>query len=510
MAWPDAGSATGTDDFRDEVRRLIRAGRSDEAEKVVDGVLGESRHTPVVAYAILAKIGCLLNLGRYGECPGAIDRAFEIMRSHPDPAYIGELHAHAAYVAYLEGSLDRCVTHLVRSSRSLGGVTRPGPDAADAWVDLALTYSCIGFHGHALGALDRGRRMAAAAGLPAAEYVIPEVRVRLAVSLDHRGDSDGCVRILSDVLSQLPDGASQQTFLHLPEMDRPYVGYALARLAAVGEPVPMPASRWLGEPGMHDLEAADLRALGAACLDIADRRPAQALARLDVMAVQARTLGASEVPRLRAIAYAASGDHAAANRADREAFRLTAQAIDRLRDLFIDGVEARLDHDDLRRTVARYADEALTDPLTGLPNRRHLEQHVDAMARRGERGVIGVLDLDSFKAVNTIHGHLSGDLVLQRAAALLARVMRRGDFVARYGGDEFVVVLPSTKLPEAYEIANRIRSAFATEDWDSLVPGTPVGVSIGWSELDLRSGVSSGFEAADRAMYAAKHAARAS
>ncbi len=509
MAWP--GPISGkADGYRDEVRRLIRAGRSEDAEKLVDAALTESRDTATVAHAILAKIGCLLNLGRYGECPSALDRAFQIMRDYPSPSHVGELHAHAAYIAYLEGSLERCVTHLVRSSRALGGVTRPDRDTADAWADLALTYSCIGFHGHALGAVDRGRRIAAAAGLPAAAYLLPEIRVRLAVSLDHRGDSDGCIRILHDVLTQLPAGPPAQSCHELPEMDRPYIGYAIARLGACGEPMPMSAYTWLGGRRTHDPLAADLRILGAACLDIANGRPAQALNRLGQAHVQSRTLGASEVPRLRAIAHAANGDHVAASRADREAFRLTAQAIDRLRDLFIDGVEARLDHNDLQRTVARYADEALTDPLTGLPNRRHLEQHVDNMSRRGERGVIGVLDLDSFKTVNTVHGHLAGDLVLQRAAKLLARVMRRGDLVARYGGDEFVVVLPTTNLTEAYEIANRVRTAFATEDWDALVPGTPISVSIGWAELDLRSGPMTGFKAADRAMYAAKHAARAS
>jgi len=501
--------AVRADDFRGEVRQLIRAGRSDEAERIVDGVLGSSRSTSTLAYAILAKIGCLINLGRYGECPSALDRAFDLIREYPEPSHLGELHAHAAYVAYLTGSLDRCVTHLVRSSRALGTVARPVPEAADAWIDLATTYSLIGFHGHALGALDRGRRMAAAAGLPGGEYIIPEVRVRLAVSLDHRGDEEGCIRILRDVLGQLP-AAPQQAQHQLPEMDRPYIGYALARLAAFGQPVPMPAYPWLGEPRSQDPLVADLRALGSVCLDIADHRPEQAVARLARITVDARTLGASEPPRLRALAYAAADDHAAAHQADREAFRLTAQAIDRLRDLFIDGVEARLDHDDLRATVARYADEALTDPLTGLPNRRHLEQHVTAMADRGERGVIGVLDLDAFKAVNTVHGHLSGDAVLQRSAGLLARVMRRGDFVARYGGDEFVVVLPTAQLPEAYEIGNRIAAAFGAEDWDSLVPGTPITVSIGWAELDLRAGAQGAFEHADRAMYAAKHAARAS
>lgn len=510
MARPDAGAAAQADDYRDEIRRLIRAGRPEEAEALVDAVLSEPHDAGTVARFLMPKLACLVNQGRYKECHTVLDQAFEAARICAEPVYIGEAHAMAAYIAYLDNSLDRCVTHLVRSTRALNMVARPGSEAADFWLDLCLTYSYIGFHGHALGALDRARRLAAAAGLPSAEYVVPEIRVRLAVSLDHRGDGDGCVRVLHDMLSQLPEGASDHSYPAVSEMDRPYVGYALARLAASGHPVAMSAERWLGRKSSRDPLINDLRTLGAICLDIASGHPQHALRRLAQATVLARTVGPSEPPRLRAIAYTAIGDLAAANRADREAFRLTVQSVDRLRDLFIDGVEARLDHDDLRRTIARYADEALTDPLTGLPNRRHLEQQVDTMSHRGERGVIGVLDLDEFKTVNTTHGHLAGDLVLQRTAALLIRVMRRGDFVARYGGDEFVVVLPSTSLPEAYEISGRVSAAFRSEDWDSLVPGTPIRVSIGWAELDLRSGVTSGFAAADRAMYAAKHAARAS
>jgi diguanylate cyclase (GGDEF) domain len=127
----------------------------------------------------------------------------------------------------------------------------------------------------------------------------------------------------------------------------------------------------------------------------------------------------------------------------------------------------------MQRTVERYAGEALHDPLTGLPNRRYLEQHVAELIGDGRSVTIGICDLDGFKLVNTVHGHLTGDLVLQRVAAVLARVMRRGDFVARFGGDEFVVVLPDTDHERAREIAHRIVAAVGAEDWAALVPGTP-------------------------------------
>jgi diguanylate cyclase (GGDEF)-like protein len=93
-------------------------------------------------------------------------------------------------------------------------------------------------------------------------------------------------------------------------------------------------------------------------------------------------------------------------------------------------------------------------------------------------------DLERFTSVNTDHGRSSGDLVLQRVAGVLNRVMRKGDFVARAGGDEFAVVLPAAARPEIKEISRRIETAIVEEDWDALVPGARVAVTIGWAGPD--------------------------
>ena len=100
---------------------------------------------------------------------------------------------------------------------------------------------------------------------------------------------------------------------------------------------------------------------------------------------------------------------------------------------------------------------------------RHLEEYVGALVSTGNPVVLGVCDLDGFKSVNTVHGHLAGDAVLQRVAGVLARVMRRGDFVARYGGDEFVIVLPGATQIEAREVSHRVMRAVRDEDWKALV-----------------------------------------
>ncbi|HEX6074759.1 MAG TPA: GGDEF domain-containing protein [Micromonosporaceae bacterium] len=507
MAGSSAAASAGTSPIV-EVRRLLLAGRTAEAADLADTIAGESTDPVEVTDALLRKLAALLNLERAAEYPAAVDRAFQAIRGCPDPSRVGAFHALAAIVAHLDGSIERCVTHMVRSMRALAGA-EDCVETASAWHNLAVSYSYIGFHGQALSAMDNARRTAAAVGVPDTDTLLPEIRVRLAVSLDHRGDTDGCVRVLRDVMTELlrwiPDPGG---FDILPQCDRNYFGYAASRLAVLGHDPGVAITKLLQNDGSGSVSMA-LQELADVCLTLLDGRPADALHLLDTLhPLDEQTFGAAEIPRLRALAHLALDDGAAAHAADREAFQLTAQAADRLRELFVDGVAARIDHEDLRRTVARYADEAHTDPLTGLPNRRHLQQHAEGMTRRGEVGAVGVLDLDDFKSVNTVHGHLSGDLVLQRVAGILARVMRREDFVARFGGDEFVLVLPQTTLDEAEEVGNRVVTAIEAEDWDALVPNTPVTVTVGWARLDGRTELTSSFELADRAMLRAKATAR--
>jgi len=147
----------------------------------------------------------------------------------------------------------------------------------------------------------------------------------------------------------------------------------------------------------------------------------------------------------------------------------------------------------------QYAGKAYTDPLTGLPNRRRSAEVAAALAKRGVPAMLGILDLDGFKAVNDTHGHPSGDLVLQRVAGIFARAVRQGDLLARHGGDEFIMILPETAEKLADEIGQRICDAVADEDWSALVPGTPISLSIGWAPLDADPNAA--LKAADEALY---------
>lgn len=145
------------------------------------------------------------------------------------------------------------------------------------------------------------------------------------------------------------------------------------------------------------------------------------------------------------------------------------------------------------------------DPLTGLANRRALEEHiVPAMsyARRSDQPLSVVMaDLDRFKAVNDRHGHLTGDQVLVSFAQMLQVECRTEDLIARFGGEEFILLLPNTALAQATILAERLRAHIAQA---TLPVPEPVTASFGVTLFVPEDTTESLISRADRAMYSAK------
>jgi diguanylate cyclase (GGDEF)-like protein len=369
--------------------------------------------------------------------------------------------------------------------------------AVDAWHDLSVAYSMCGFHAKAMEAQREASALCTAGGLPQASAVLIEARVRAAVGLDQRGDSPGCT---GELLSVVSSGGPIADQLEIAE--RVFLRYAVQRLAVLGTTgdfeVPADAT--------GDVFLADVNLLSEVCGALADRDPTRALELLDSAPAPLDVVGAAEPLRLRSLALSQIGDIPGALAVERAALHVVMAEDHQLRELLTDSISARLDQDRLRRVAIEYAGKAYTDPLTGLPNRRRTAEVAATLAQQGKMATLGILDLDGFKSVNDTHGHPSGDLVLQRVAGIFARAVRKGDLLARHGGDEFIMILPETSTPDAEDIGEQICTAISSEDWSALVPGTPVSVSIGWAVLD--GDLQSAVKAADDALYRCKRRRR--
>jgi len=150
---------------------------------------------------------------------------------------------------------------------------------------------------------------------------------------------------------------------------------------------------------------------------------------------------------------------------------------------------------------------SVTDPLTGLYNRLRMMEVLDNEVRRSRRMhhpfSVVMADVDLFKRYNDEHGHLAGDTVLKRVAAIMRESSRDVDFVARYGGEEFLIMMPETEIEGATEVAERIRKKLAAEK----LPAGRITLSLGVSAFP-RHGDSPDplIAAADGALYEAKRA----
>jgi len=167
----------------------------------------------------------------------------------------------------------------------------------------------------------------------------------------------------------------------------------------------------------------------------------------------------------------------------------------------------------LERAYSHRAAEARasTDALTGLPNRRYFDEFCGLLARRRRADdAIGVLmiDIDHFKRLNDTHGHATGDEVLRAVAKAIAAAVRTEDVPARFGGEEFAVLLRDPSPTVAAEIGERVRAAVAALDLDA-VGGSAVTVSVGVAlSVAPDEPIEDVIGAADRALYAAKRGGR--
>ncbi|MGL4541976.1 MAG: diguanylate cyclase [Polymorphobacter sp.] len=176
-----------------------------------------------------------------------------------------------------------------------------------------------------------------------------------------------------------------------------------------------------------------------------------------------------------------------------------------------------------KRMIDRLSSEARstqllanTDAVTGLYNRRYLDVELAETVARARAGgqplVVLMLDIDAFKPVNDRFGHAAGDRALQAVAARLVASVRGSDIVARYGGDELVVLMPDTDLVTARRVAERLREtveATPIDGPDARTAAIRITVSIGVAALDSHDTDAAGLlSRADAALFVAKRAGR--
>lgn len=162
------------------------------------------------------------------------------------------------------------------------------------------------------------------------------------------------------------------------------------------------------------------------------------------------------------------------------------------------------------RLRTEVADLALLDDLTGVGNRRHLVQRLTEECARSERSgqpfSLLVIDLDGFKGINDTHGHAAGDACLQHFTLMAQTRLRPGDMLARSGGDEFCIVLPTSTLREGAMIARRVLEVCRADAEQCVGADIPISVSIGVAQWTVEMGAVPDLliAAADHALYDAK------
>ena len=152
--------------------------------------------------------------------------------------------------------------------------------------------------------------------------------------------------------------------------------------------------------------------------------------------------------------------------------------------------------------------KALIDTLTGLPNRaawnERLDHEIDQLQKNRSSLLLGILDLDHFKRINDGYGHLAGDKVLKIIASQLKKRLRPSDFLARFGGEEFVVLLPHTQMADGLALLERLRVTI--QECPFHFKGEPVTITVSMGITLFKPGERSDLvlKRADQALYRAK------
>lgn len=165
-----------------------------------------------------------------------------------------------------------------------------------------------------------------------------------------------------------------------------------------------------------------------------------------------------------------------------------------------------------RATLEAHRQKALHDPLTELPNREAYNERATAEVQRWQRYgrplTIAIFDIDHFKRINDTYGHQAGDRVIKVIGRSIAKRLREVDFFCRYGGEEFVALMPETDSATALDVLEKVRDAIANAAFNYKDQPMSITLSVGLTEFKTNDVLETAFERADQALYTAKSSGR--
>jgi diguanylate cyclase len=174
--------------------------------------------------------------------------------------------------------------------------------------------------------------------------------------------------------------------------------------------------------------------------------------------------------------------------------------------------DMEVEADSLRNNLKAAHDKALRDPLTGLPNRLAYDERIALEHSRWLRYksplTLIIWDIDHFKLINDNFGHKAGDKTLTLVAQLILNNCRETDFISRFGGEEFVMLLPNTDSEQSLKVAETIRSIIANSGFNHNGKSITLTISCGISEFSENDEFGTVFERADQALYNSKEQGR--
>src|SRR5215213_3727415 len=471
-------------------RRLATEARLDRLDELLTGLRADAvtdGGVPAdleVELAVL-RATALMNVERAAEAWDHL-QGVQGRLAEASPAVQARFHAAAGTAAYWFGDQDSAVDEVVLALAVLAGEPPSAARAlALAAAGLVLAYTRL----FPLAAEVMAEALATAeqAGLPAGRIHAQTQYVQLTwgMSLDHLGLQEQCRQRWAEVerhhrLATADPGALPDALLGLAHAERALLAGRLgdvvtareflARARAVDAEARSPSLRRV----LAHAEGATLAAEGR--IPEARQVLLQLWESVQDRAVPART---EDVPLLLARLEEAAGRTTAALRWYREVYSRYGRTQQESWQTRETAARLRVEQEALVRRSRELEADSLTDPLTGLPNRRAFDTEfaelVPAAQAIGAPLTLAVLDVDRFKRINDEHGHPTGDEVLRTVGRIVREHGGDGADCARYGGDEFVLSLAGPAA-EAHQRVADIRAAVAAHDWSELAPGLQVTV----------------------------------